>query len=295
MRILVTGSSGLVGGAVAAHLHALGHEVVGLSRRVSDRLPPGVRQFQADIGSMDFMEEARAGWPPFEAVVHAAADLSFAPDAGSVSIVNCLGTQRMTALARKWASRLFLFMSSLPVIGIPLELPITEEHPVAPPTVYHATKVFGEHVVALASKAGVLGASFRLTAPIGPAMPRNRLLTILIQRALANEEIVLHGTGARRQDYVDVGDIRQAVERWLANPAEGVFNVASGRAVANLELAHACIRQLGSTSSVSLSGKLDPDDAVAWEVSIAKAGSAFGYRPAVSLDDSIRGIAAAMS
>ena len=295
MRILVTGSSGLVGGAVAAHLHALGHEVVGLSRRVSDRLPPGVRQFQADIGSMHFMEAALAGLPPFEAVVHAAADLSFAQDAGSVSIVNCLGTQHMTALARKWSSRLFLFISSLPVIGTPRELPITEEHPVAPPTVYHATKVFGEHVVALASKAGVLGASFRLTAPIGPAMPRNRLLTILIQRALANEEIVLHGTGARRQDYVDVGDISQAVERWLAKPAEGVFNVASGRAVSNIELANACIRQLGSTSSVSLSGKLDPDDAVAWEVSIAKAGSAFGYRPAVSLDDSIRGIAAAMS
>jgi len=295
MRVLVTGSSGFVGGAIARHLHALGIEVFGLSRRRSCFLPPGIRQVQADLGSMHFVEEVLAGLPSCEAIVHAAAERSLAPDTESLSLTNCLGTQRMTALARAWPSRLFLFISGLPVIGSPRELPVTEEHPVSPPTFYHATKLFGEHLVALNSGAGVLGASFRLTAPIGPTMPRNRLLSILIERALANDQIVLHGTGERRQDYVDVKDVSQAVERWLVHPAGGVLNIASGRSVSNLELASACIRCLGSSSRVTLSGKPDPDDAVVWEVSIAKAETVLGYRPGVLLEDSIREIAGAMA
>ena len=294
MRVLVTGSSGLIGRVIAVRLEQLGHDVIGLSRRKIDALPGGIPQIEADIGSPFFLDSMRKDLPPCEIVIHAASERATASDAISVSTTNCLGTQQVIALARTWSSRAFLFLSGVAVIGVPRELPVTEEHPTRPLSAYLASKLFGEHLVEIAGREGLASASFRIAAPIGPAMPGDRIAPVFVERALAGKPIVLHGTGSRRQDYVHVRDVACAAEQWIVRPAEGVFNVASGRSVSNLELAERCIGLLGSKSRIEFSGRPDPDDAVTWEVSIAKAESAFGYRPAVSLDDSIREIAEAM-
>lgn len=67
--VLVTGAAGLTGGAIAATLVARGHEVLGLVRDPSRRLPPGVTPVLgdcADVGTMQPLLE-RA-----EALVHVA-------------------------------------------------------------------------------------------------------------------------------------------------------------------------------------------------------------------------------
>lgn len=303
MRIMVTGTSGLIGGAIALHLCGQGHEVVGLSRRKSPLLPARITQLEADIASPSFLEKVRNETPPCEAIVHAAADRNPAPNESSVSTTNCLGTQQMIALAQTWptvsrsiqpAARAFLFLSGVSVVGVPKENPITEEHPARPLSAYLASKLFGEHLVNIACSAGLPGASFRVTAPIGPGMPRDRIVSVFIQRALNGQPIVLNGAGTRRQDYVDVRDVACAAGHWLMRPVEGAFNIASGRSISNLELAKLCTGVLNSTSRIEFSGKPDPDDAVAWDVSIEKAKRAFGYEPAVTIEDSILQIAAAL-
>ncbi len=301
MRIMVTGTSGLIGGAIALRLCGQGHEVVGLSRRKSPFLPACITQLEADIASPSFLEKVRNEAPPCEAIVHAAAARNPAPGAASVSTTNCLGTQQMIALAQAWPAvsgsmtRAFLFLSGVSVVGVPQEHPITEEHPARPSSAYLASKLFGEHLVNIACSAGLQGASFRVTAPIGPDMPRDRIVSLFIQRALNGQPIVLNGAGRRRQDYVDVRDVARAAGRWLMHPVEGVFNIASGRSTSNLELAKLCTGVLNSTSLIEFSGKPDPDDAVAWDVSIEKAKRAFGYEPAVTMEDSILQIAAALN
>jgi UDP-glucose 4-epimerase len=298
---MVTGTSGLIGGAIALHLCGQGHEVVGLSRRKSPFLPARITQLETDIASPSFLEKVRNEAPPCEAIVHAAADRNPAIGAASVSTTNCLGTQQIIALAQSWptvsrstTTRAFLFLSGLSVVGVPKEHPITEEHPAQPLSAYLASKLFGEHLVNIACRAGLQGASFRVTAPIGPDMPRDRIVSVFIQRALNGQPIVLNGAGTRRQDYVDVRDIACATEQWLMHPAEGVFNIASGRPISNLELAKLCTGVLNSTSRIEFSGKPDPDDAIAWDVSIEKAKRAFGYEPTVTIEDSILQIAAAL-
>jgi UDP-glucose 4-epimerase len=291
MRIMVTGSSGLIGAAIAVHLDAQGHEVVGLSRRKSPFLPARILQVENDIASLSFFEKVRNEAPPCEAIVHAAADRNPAPNAASVSITNCLGTQQLIALAQAWPTRAFLFLSGVTVVGVPRESPITEEHPTRPLSAYLASKLFGEHLVDIACRSGLPGASFRVTAPMGSEMPRDRIVSVFIEHALNGQPIVLHGTGSRRQDYVDVRDAACAVGQWVEHPVEGVFNIASGRSVSNLELAQLCTGLLDSASQIEFSGKPDPDDAVTWDVSIEKAGRAFGYHPRVPIEDSILDIA----
>ena len=177
------------------------------------------------------------------------------------------------------------------MIGAPRVLPIGEDHPVQPHSAYLASKFYGEQLVNIANNRGLLGASFRISAPIGPRMPHDRIVTIFLSRALKGETIHLNGTGARRQDYVDVQDIASAVAQWMNRPVAGTFNIASGRAVSNIELAECCIARLNSKSGIAFSGKPDPEDAVAWGISIDKARQAFDYVPRISIENSILPIA----
>jgi UDP-glucose 4-epimerase len=263
--------------------------VVGLSRRLIG--PASVSQtFACDIGSREAIEAAGA-MEPCEAVVHAAAAIDLDPHADSIARTNCTGVQHVLWLAERWGSAGFVFISSVPVIGRPVRLPVSEDHPVDPPTAYHASKLFGERLTELARRGGLAAASLRLTSPVGPGMPDGRILSVFIRRALEGEPLEVAGEGTRAQDYVDVRDVADAVAACLAEGAAGIFNVASGRAVANADLARRCVEALDSRSEVVLTGHPDPEEGVRWEVSVARAAAAFGYSPGRSLEESIVGVA----
>jgi UDP-glucose 4-epimerase len=291
MRVLVTGAAGHVGGAIAAHLVGLGWQVIGLDYN----RPPGVAgltaQIQADISATVFVDTVAAAIEPCAAIVHAAALIGKGLYEPAITLTNCLGTQQVLKLAELWACQRFVYTSSVPVIGTPRHLPITEAHPVDPPTAYHASKLYGEYLVDLASREGLAGASLRLTSPVGPGMPGNRILLVFVRRALAGEPLQLAGQGTRQQNYVDVRDVAQAVTRCLDGEAvRGVFNIAGKTSISNHALAQTCLDVLASSSVIEWTGQPDPSDDVVWDVSIEKAAHAFGYDPQYSVEDSIRAV-----
>jgi nucleoside-diphosphate-sugar epimerase len=288
MRILVTGASGHVGGTIATRLLGCGHEVAGLGRRqVPD--PRFSDALAFDIARPGLASTVAAETKRCEAIVHAAATLDRDPFAASVTLTNGFGTQQIVELASRWEVASLVYISSLPAIGRPSELPVTEQHPTRPLTAYHASKLYGEHLVALGSQPGV---SLRITAPVGPGMPDDTIMPVLIRRALTGEPLLLHGHGSRAQDYVDLRDVAAAVSACIEHRASGPLNIASGRCISNLELARTCTSVLGSDSEVAFSGSPDPDDDVRWEVSIERAATTIGYRPRHTLEESIAAVAA---
>lgn len=291
MRVLVTGASGHVGAAIAGHLVAAGHEVVGLSRGLSRSTRALSPAISADLGRPGLAATLASGQPRCEAIVHAAAAIDNDPFAAEISLTNCLGTQQMLELSSRWQASSFVFISSVPVIGRPVALPITERHPTDPPSAYHASKLYGERLTALAAREGTAAVSLRLTAPVGPGMRVDRILPVFVRRARAGERLEVAGRGGRCQDYVDARDVAAAVAAALERRATGVLNIASGRCVSNIDLAHLCVSVLRSSSEVGCTGIPDPEEGVRWEVSIAAAEGMLGYRPAHSLEDSIAAVA----
>jgi nucleoside-diphosphate-sugar epimerase len=291
VRILVTGSSGQVGAAIAARLLAAGHEVVGLGRR----LTKGNRQLSGalavDLGRVGVAKALATRQRRCDAIVHAAASLERDPFAPDVSLTNCLGTQQIVELATRWQVASFVYISSLPVIGLPSSSPVTEEHPVCPLTSYHASKLYGEQLVGLAEREGIPSVSLRLTAPAGPGTPDGRIMTAFVRRALDGQPLLVAGKGTRGQDYVDVRDVAEAVMACIERTTRGLLNIGSGQCVTNLELARRCIEALGSTSEIRMTGSADPEDDVRWVVSIDRARSVIGYSPGRTLDESIAVIA----
>ncbi len=288
MKILVTGSNGFIGRAISLELVRAGHDVVGLRScepTCSHDLSSAFKV--ADIADRAAIETLSLATGPCEAIIHAAAALNKELLAPEVSLVNCLGTQNVLWLARQWQCEQFVYLSGVSVIGKPQYSPITEEHPVCPTSAYLASKLFGEELVRLVAASGLNGVSLRVTAPVGPGMPSNRLLTTLARRAMNNDVIELCGQGTRRQNYVDVRDIARAVVMCLTRKVSGIFNIAGDDTISNLELARRCVVQCRSTSEIVFDGQVDPEEGYDWNVSSEKARRVLGYKPNYTIEDAI--------
>jgi len=284
----LTGVSGFIGDAIASHLVSEGHEVVGLHAKPNSWVArKGLSVVLTDIASTDAISRIDKETGPCDAIIHAAASLDMNLFAGDVTRVNCTGLQNILWLATQWRCAKFIFLSSVPVIGIPKFMPITEAHPTQPLTAYHASKLFGEYLVRLVEAHGVMGTSLRLTAPVGPKIPKDRLLSMLVYRALNNLPLLISGVGSRKQNYIDVRDIARASELCLQKDVSGVFNIASSTCISNLELARRCVERCKSTSTVIFSDRIDPEEGISWDVSIKKAKNKLGFIPQFDIDDAI--------
>lgn len=290
MRVLVTGGTGFVGKAICSDLRANGHDVVCLSRSAAETDSGSQRVF-ASLGSDGCVDRVLSNVDRCDAIVHAAACIDHSLDNPELVKTNCLGTQQLISVAANWKVRSVVYISGSAVIGEPNDSPISESHTTHPRTVYHASKLFGEHITLLLASEQTASTSLRVSAPIGPGMPPNRMLSVFIRNALEGRPLTLWGKGTRRQNYVDVRDVAHAVQACLLHRPRGVFNVGGATAVSNRELAETCIRVLGSRSPVQFADKPDPADGQSWDMSIQAAGDAFAYRPQYDLESSIEAIA----
>ncbi len=160
-RVLITGSEGLVGGAVRAALAARGHEIVGLDLRSAG-------SEYGDVRDSGRVREAIAGC---SGIVHLAAVsrviwAEHAPD--DCRSTNVGGVRRVIEAALKQPARPWvLFASSREVYGQPRHLPATEDAPFSPVNVYGYSKVEGERLMEKARIGGLRTAIVRLSNVYG--------------------------------------------------------------------------------------------------------------------------------
>lgn len=294
MRVLVTGSNGFIGHHVCGWLTDHGITVVGLGR--SDHPSCECDEYvQCDLGTNEVSQILDRVSAPIDAVVHLAADMRHEPYAVEVVETNCGGTQRLLELCEENDISAFVQLSSLPVIGSPMEHPVTESHPLKPPTVYHVTKNTQEMLAEYASYTfGLRTVSFRICSPIGEGVNPSTIFPVFVRKALANDDIVLFGKGERKQTYIHVDDISQAIYQALTSDAQGVYNLASSNFVSNRELAERCVELLDSSSEIIYEGE-DPNDGLVWDVSIEKLKRDMGFEPMRNLDYLITDLAKSMS
>jgi len=135
MRILVTGSEGMVGSEVQKVLRSHGHEVVGYD----------IRNGQ-DIRNIQELTTMMQGC---EAVIHLAVSENEFPESEEMHI-NLLGTWNVLLAAQSGHVSRVIYMSSVDALGvfqgegIPRYLPIDDQHPTFPRTAYAIGKRLAE-------------------------------------------------------------------------------------------------------------------------------------------------------
>ena len=121
------------------------------------------------------------------------------------------------------------------------------------------------------------------------------IFPVFVNKPLKNENLVLSGAGTRKQTYIHVDDISQAIEKALISNAQGVYNLGSHNLLSNYELAKICVETLKSDSQILFSGTEDSMDDYVWDVSLEKIQQDTGYVPKVSIESAIHELAEYLS
>lgn len=299
MNILVTGTNGFIGHHVAAYFKERDWHVIGLGRQKKPKYPNVVDEYvccDMDTDAINHIME-NVSVDTLDAVAHLAADMRKEPHCVEVVTSNCGGTQRLLEFCEEQGVPVFVQLSSLPVIGHPVEHPVTESHPLAPYTVYHITKHTEEMLADYADTYhGLRTASFRISAPVGIGVNPNTIFPTFVRKAVNGEPLVLSGKGTRKQNYVHVYDIAQALYKAVLNEkGHGVYNLTGDLLISNKELAEMCIRVLDSRSKIEFSGKEDPADEYVWDASLDKIKKDIEYCPEISMEFAIKEFAESLN
>lgn len=284
MNVLVTGSNGLVGSWIVKELKK-NHTVIGSGTK--EKSTSDVDWYiRWDIGHEDI--PASLLRLKIDAVVHAASNKSVNDDDLELSFANLVGTHRVINLCRIQKCKVAILFSGISFIENPHNGKICETGIVNPRTMYLATKAAQELMFQQLERDGIRVVTLRIPSPVAPIMKGRTIFTIFTERAINDEDIVINGRGTRRQNYIDVRDIAQAVERIFCSAnAKGVYNMASEVTVSNLELAKKCIEIAGSKSKIIYSGKSDPTDNQIWDIEISKLKEDTGFKQEYKIEQTI--------
>jgi 2-alkyl-3-oxoalkanoate reductase len=222
--IAVTGSSGFLGGAVARHLLAAGHEVLCFGQRDRDLVSPDLRE---RYRSWNIGDGPLADAPDVAAVVHCAGKVTEWGHFRDFERINVLGTRNVVAT---WPAARFVHISTASVYDDHQAGTLHEWH--ADPTdraaidraswlsPYAHTKRLAEHEVA--TRAG----DWAILRPHLIYGPDDSQLSLRLLERVRFGRLLVPGNGrARRVSTVHIDNLVHAVDLALDSRESGAFNV----------------------------------------------------------------------
>lgn len=239
MNVLVTGGGGFVGGNfVRLALEERGDWNITVVDKLGgrDQCPVigglGERyRGRFRLEKMDLVDEGLGKLfdeGDFRYVLHFAAKNPSGKDIGSpydFAEINVERTARLLEEVKRAAKERdvrFVHLSSYEVYGTMKERPFVESDPLDPTTPYAASKAAADlFSFAYHTTFGLDVVSTRTTNIFGPFQSPDKLIPMIIRRALDGEEITVFGDGSIRRDWIYVDDHNRGVMKVLENGKPG--------------------------------------------------------------------------
>jgi UDP-glucose 4-epimerase len=208
--------------------------------------------------------------------------------------VNATATLALLAEAKKSQVGRFVYVSSSEVYGTAIRVPITEEHPCLPTTVYGAAKLAGEAYVRAYFR------SFDLPTvvlrPFNCYGPRSHhegdcgeVIPKFMLRCMAGRPMVIFGNGEQTRDFNYVADIAGGI--LAAGVAPGVvgetLNIGAGQEISIRRLAELIALVVGRAANVEYESPR-PGDVLRLCADSTRASRMLNYRPQMTLAEGLR-------
>ncbi|MBA97139.1 MAG: dTDP-glucose 4,6-dehydratase [Sulfitobacter sp.] len=257
MKLLITGGAGFIGSAVVRLAVAQGHSVVNLDaltyaaclENVASVADSPLYTFeQANICDRVALDRIFADHRP-DAVMHLAAESHVdrsIDGPGAFIQTNITGTYTLLEAARAYwqgagkpAGFRFHHISTDEVFGsLGPAGQFTEDTPYAPRSPYSASKAGSDHLVrAWGETYGLPIVMTNCSNNYGPFHFPEKLVPVVILKALAGQPIPVYGNGAHVRDWLFVEDHADALLTVLTKGELGrSYNIGGENEVSNLEL-----------------------------------------------------------
>ncbi|MDO9097336.1 MAG: NAD-dependent epimerase/dehydratase family protein, partial [Candidatus Methanoperedens sp.] len=239
MKILVTGGLGQVGSYLGERLSENNEVTIidNFSNSLSNiKLPSNIKIIKGDIRDPAIVNELAI---KANTIIHTAAQISVKKsieDPVFDAENNIKGTLALLEAARKSDIERFIYISSAAVYGMPVSLPINEEHPTKPLSPYGLSKLTGERYAMLYHS--LYGLPVVCLRPFNIFSPRQRsdspysgVITKFIEKVRNNQNPIIFGDGNQTRDFVFIEDVVDAIFNTMENKkAVGeVFNIGTGK------------------------------------------------------------------
>ena len=315
MRILVTGGCGFIGSAVVRHLIAeTDHQVINVDAMTYAATEgstamvaadPRYTFVRADIADEDQVEAVFAQHRP-DAVMHLAAEshVDRSIDAPGVFLqTNVMGTMHLLQAARRANQDRqirFLHVSTDEVFGsLSLDAePFQVSTPYSPRSPYSASKASADHLVR------AWGETYDLPVLItncsnnyGPFHFPEKLIPLMIIKALHGEPLPVYGQGINVRDWLLVDDHARALTTVLERGTAGDTYLIGGEAERrNLAVVEAICDlvddRVGAPSTGSRRDLISfvddrPGHDLRYAIDIAKIRDELGWTPSVSFEEGL--------
>jgi len=311
MKILITGGAGYIGSVTNYLLSKQGHEIV-----IFDNLVNGHKEAVGDtklvVGDLRNKEDINRVFETerFDAVIHFAA-LALAGESMEKPYEyfqnNIYGGLNLLEAMRTHDCANIIFSSTCAVYGYPKKLPVTEDMPIEPVSVYGASKRMFEELISWYGKVyGIKSAFLRYFNACGALgdgsigedhAPETHIIPIALAVAAGKQPVFsLFGRdydtkdGTCVRDYIHVEDLADAhllaVQYLLKNNQSLTVNLGIGRGYSNLEVIGAVEKVTGKRLPTQDKPRRwgDPDAIYADN---AKAKNLLGWNPKYTSIESV--------
>jgi len=307
MKILVTGGAGFIGGNFVHHVvnKYPAYEMVNLDllnyagnletlKTVEDK--SNYRFIRGDIADRAFVMELFAQ-ENFDMVVNFAAESHVdrsITDPEIFVITNVLGTQVLLDASRAYGIKRYHQVSTDEVYGdLPLDRPdlfFTEETPLHTSSPYSSSKASADlFVLAYYRTFGLPVTISRCSNNYGPYHFPEKLIPLMISRALADEELPVYGKGENVRDWLHVSDHCKAIDLILHEGRAGeVYNVGGHNERTNLEVVKTILKALEKPESLIRYVTDRPGHDMRYAIDPTKLETELGWQPEYSFDTGIQ-------
>lgn len=261
-NVLITGGAGFIGSNIA---HALVTQ--GAAVTIVDAMLPlyggnlfnlqGIREkiefIEGDVRDAGLMNKVVAGK---DIVYHMAAQVSYIDSKDQPFLdldINGKGHLTVMEAVRQYApTARVLFASSRMVYGKIRTLPVSEEHPTDPLSMYGIHKLLGEKYCRYYSETfGLDTISVRIPNPYGPRqqMKHNKYSIVgwFVRQAFESKTIEIFGDGEQERDYLFIDDIVDAFLRLTESGKSGeVYNIGTHERVRFVDMVDAVLQEVGT-------------------------------------------------
>ena len=233
----------------------------------------------------------------FDWVVHFAAEshVDHSIDNPSVFLqTNVLGTGVLLDACRAYPVRRFHQVSTDEVYGdLPLDesfLPFTETARLVPSSPYAASKASAD-LLALSyfRTYGLPVTVSRCSNNYGPYQFPEKLIPLMILRALHDKPLPVYGDGKNVRDWIYVFDHCAALEKILQKGRRGeIYNIGFGKGYSNLQVVQAILSLLQKPESLIAFVSDRPGHDRRYAIDCRKAKQELGIRPEKSFEQGLR-------
>ena len=307
MKILVTGGAGFIGSNFVHHMVKKypDYEIVNLDlltyagnleSLTEVENEPNYKFVRGDIADRPFIMQLFEQ-EKFDVVVNFAAESHVdrsITDPGIFVQTNVLGTQVLLDASRAYGVKRYHQVSTDEVYGdLPLDRPdlfFTETTPIHTSSPYSSSKASADlFVLAYHRTYGLPVTISRCSNNYGPYHFPEKLIPLMIIRALDNEKLPVYGKGENVRDWLHVADHCAAIDLIIHKGKVGeVYNVGGHNERTNLEVVKTILKALDKPESLINYVTDRPGHDLRYAIDPTKLETELGWKPQYNFDTGIQ-------